>query len=116
MEAGNLRYRVSIYGKVKSTNELDEVIYVDAVIANPFAEIVPQTGNMQSQQVKTALTNVTHKINIRYNKLIEEAYQNEQTKSNMHIKYSGHRFDILFVLNPYFQNKSLEIFVEEVIG
>jgi SPP1 family predicted phage head-tail adaptor len=114
--SARLKHRIQFYGKVKSLNELKQTIYNDGLIATRSAEIVPQTGKMQSQQVETMLTHVTHKVVIRYNKLIEQAYQQEEQKKSMYIIFKGHRFNVQFILNPYFRNKELEIFVEEVIG
>lgn len=116
MEAGKLRHRMKVYGKVKTLNELNQTSYVDDLITTVWAEIIPQTGNMQRQQVETMLTNVTHKIVCRYSKMIIEAYQQQQNKSDMHIMFNGHRFNITYILNPYFRNEKLEIFTQEVIG
>lgn len=114
--SATLNRRVSLYGKTKTKNELDQTSYVDELICQVWAQITPQTGNMQRQQVETMLTNVTHKLIVRYRRLIEDAYQQIENKSDMHIMYRGHRFNIRYILNPYFRNKTLEIFVEEVIG
>lgn len=116
MNIGKMRNRVQLFGKIKTLNALNETVYIDSLIQTFWAEIIPQTGKLQSQQTETLLTNVTHKIVARYQKSIEDAYQNERIKSSLYIKFKGHRFDITFVLNPYFRNQSLEIFVEEVMG
>jgi SPP1 family predicted phage head-tail adaptor len=116
MNKSNFRHRIDVYGKTKTTNELKETTYLNSKISTVWAEIMPQTGKLQNQQVETVLTQVTHKIIIRYNRQIVQAYQNEQTKNSMYILFKGHRFNIKFILNPYFRNEKLEIFVEEVIG
>lgn len=117
ISSGKLRNRVDVYGKTKSTNELNETVYVDGILFSVWAEVVPQTGKLQSQQADTILTNVTHKIITRYDRTIEEAYHSgEQRKSSLFIKYRGHRFNVKYILNPYFKNETLEIFCEEVIG
>ena len=114
--ANQFSHCIELYGKVKSTNELNRTVYVDELITKVWAAIIPQTGKLQNQQVNTILTNVTHKIIVRYNKRILESYQDEDVKSSLHIKFRNHRFDIKYILNPYFSNEFLEIFVEEVIG
>lgn len=111
-----MRQKVEVYAKVEGLNELKETINIDDLIASPFANIIPQTGKMQNQQVNTILTNITHKIEINYSRTIAEAYQNEQTKSSMFIMYKGHRFDITYIINPFFHNRTLEIFTEERLG
>jgi SPP1 family predicted phage head-tail adaptor len=109
MNPGKLRHRIQIYGKVKSTNESKKTVYVDDLIDTIYAEIIPQTGKLQNQQVDTILTNVTHKIVVRYN-------SGKDIKNNMYLMFNNHRFDIKYILNPYFRNETLEIFTEEVIG
>jgi head-tail adaptor len=116
VEAGSLRHRVEIYGKAKIINELNQTSYEDALVTTVWAEIIPQTGNMQRQQVETMLTNVTHKLSCRYNRAIMEAYQQQKNKADMHIMIENHRFNVRYILNSYFRKVSLEIFVEEVIG
>lgn len=108
MNPGELRHRIDIYGKTKTDNELRETSYTDGKIKTIWAAIIPQTGKLQKQQVDTILTNVTHKIIVRY-----EA--GKDITQDMYIIFKGKRFDIKYILNPYFKNESLEIFVEEVI-
>lgn len=115
MNPGKLRHRITIWGKTKSSNEQGKTVYIDTAIKTIWAEVVPQTGKLQRQQAETILTNVTHKIIARYHKEIDEAYQNEHNKKSMFIIFNKHRFDIKFILNPYFRNASLEFYVEEVI-
>lgn len=116
MNPGQLRHQIDVYGKIKTKSELNQTSYVDAKITTVSAEIIPQTGNMQRQQVETMLTNVTHKIICRYNQTIMDTYQQQQKKSDMHIMFRGHRFNVRYILNPYFRNEKLEIFTEEVLG
>jgi SPP1 family predicted phage head-tail adaptor len=108
MNPGKLRRRVEVYGKTKTINELNQTTYTDGLKTTIWAEIVPQTGNMQRQQAETILTSVTHKIIVRYN-------AGKDFKSSDYIKYKGRRFDIKFILNPFERNETLELFVTEVI-
>ncbi|MGE7828969.1 phage head closure protein [Paenibacillus sp. NPDC093718] len=105
MQVGKLRNKVEIWGKTKVLNELNQTTYRDGKIASVYAEIVPQTGKLQKQEAESILTNVTHKLIIRYRK---------DLKPDMHIRFKGKRFNIRYILNPYFRNESLEVFVEEV--
>lgn len=116
VSSGELRNKIDVYGKVKYQNELKETAYKDGLLCSVWANVIPQTGKLQVQQVDTILTNVTHKIVIRYNQLVEGAYQDDQIKNSLHVLYKGHRFNVKFILNPYFNNETLEIFCEEVIG
>lgn len=107
MEVGKLRNKVEVWGKVEALNELNQTTYRDSKLMNVYAEIIPQTGSLQKQQAETILTNVTHKFVIRYR---------ENITPNFHFRYKGRRFDIRYILNPYFRNETLEVFVEEVIA
>lgn len=108
MNPGKLRHRVDVYGRVKSKNNAGATVYKPDKIKTIWAEIVPQTGSLQKQQAETVLSNVTHKIICRY-----EA--GKDITQNMHLMFKVHRFDIKYILNPYFKNESLELFCEEVI-
>lgn len=107
-QAGKLRHKIDVYGKIKTKNEINETKYVDGLVKTISAEIIPQTGKLQIQQADTILANVTHKIVIRYK-------AGKDITPNMHIMFKSHRFDIKYILNPFFKNETLEIFVEEVI-
>ncbi|KQX69233.1 phage head closure protein [Paenibacillus sp. Root444D2] len=110
MNVGNLRYKIELWGNVEFTNELLETDTRPEAIKSIWAEVIPQTGNMSKRQgVETIMTNVTHKFVVRYN-------SGKDITSDMWFLYRGHKFDIRFILNPYFSNEKLEIFCEEVVG
>lgn len=109
MNIGALIHRIDIYGNSEIENELGEIDYSSVLLKTIWANIIPQTGSLQKQQANTILSNVTHKIIVRY----ESA--NDVTQ-DMYIIFRGKRFDIKYILNPYFKNESLEIFCEEIIG
>ena len=104
----DLSERISIHGNVKYTNELDEEAERFQEIKKIWAELIPQTGALQRQQADTILTNVTHKVIVRYN-------AGKFITKEMKIYYREHVFDIKYVLNPYFSDEYLEIFVQEVL-
>ncbi|MWC26637.1 phage head closure protein [Paenibacillus sp. MMS18-CY102] len=109
MDAGTLKHAVEVWGMVKVMNELNEVDYQPAIIKRIRSEIVPQTGNLQKQQgVETVLSQVTHKVKVRY-------MSGRFITPDMWLMYRGQRFNISFILNPYFRNEKLELFCEEVI-
>lgn len=74
-----------------------------------WCKIIPQTGSLQKQQANTILSNTTHKIKVRYG-------AGKDITEDMWLMYKGHRFDIKYILEPYFAHKFLEIFCEEIIG
>lgn len=100
--------RIEIWGKVEFENELKEVDYKDGYIKTIWASIVPQTGSLQKTQAETILTNTTHKIIVRYG-------SGKEIKENNFIMFRKKRYDIKFILNPYFKDEKLEIFTEQVL-
>ncbi|MBM7607571.1 SPP1 family predicted phage head-tail adaptor [Lysinibacillus composti] len=103
------RHRIDILENIKTTNELEETIYKFEKTKSIWAAIVPQTGALQRQQADTILTNVTHKIIVRYN-------AGKDITKDMQIQFRDHKFEIKYILNPYFSNETLEIFVQEVLS
>lgn len=109
MNPSNLKHRIDIYANVKYENELGEEDYRFDKLKTIWAAIIPQTGSLQKQQADTILTNVTHKIIVRY------SAAHDITKE-MQIRFRNHKFEIKYILNPYFNNETLEIFVQEVLA
>ena len=116
---GRLNKKVQIWGKIKAIDsegnqeidvlnqEIDEPVCISTV----WAEIVPKTGSMLSgRAADTVLSRTTHMIKIRY-----KAEYERLKASNNWLVYDGHRFNIDYILNPYFSNEFLEIFCNEVI-
>ncbi|MGG2053099.1 phage head closure protein [Lysinibacillus pakistanensis] len=108
MNPGDLRHRIEILTNQKEKNDLEETIYKFLPVKKLWAAIIPQTGSLQKQVADTILTNVTHKIIVRYN-------AGKDITKDMRIGYKGHEFEIKYILNPYFKNETLEIFVQEVL-
>lgn len=107
-QANKLKKRINILGNVEVEDRLGETTNKFEPIKTIWAEIVPQTGSLQKQAADTILTNVTHKIKVRYT-------AGKDITKEMKIQYKGHTFEIKYILNPYFENKWLEIFVQEVL-
>ena len=108
-QTNRLKHKVDVYENQKVINELFETTYKFIKIKTIFAEIVPQTGSLQKQQADTILTNVTHKLIVRY-------LAGKEITKDMQIFFRGHRFEIKFILNPYFKNETLEIFCQELLN
>lgn len=104
----NLNKRIEIHGNVEGKNEIGEKIFEFGPLKKIWASVIPQTGALQRQQADTILTNVTHKIKVRYSagKIITK---------EMKIYYRNHEFEIKYILNPDFADEFLEIFVMEVL-
>ena len=105
---GDLRNKIEIHGYIETENKLGEVTREFGRIKSIWAKIVPQTGSLQIQQADTILTNVTHKIIVRYG-------GNTDITKEMEIMFKGRKFDIRYILNPYEKNETFEIFVQEVL-
>ena len=108
VNTGHLRDKIEIHGKIEYENAAGETSTKHGLIKSIWARVIPQTGSLQKQQADTILTNVTHKIVVRYDAGKDIAH-------DMEIKFKKHLFKIKYILNPYFRNETLEIFVEEVI-
>ena len=104
----DLNKRISVFGNIKYQNRFGEDAEKFDLIKKIWAEIIPQTGALQRQQADTILTNVTHKIIVRYN-------AGRFITKEMKIHYRNHVFEIKYILNPYFANEYVEIFVQEVL-
>lgn len=107
-QTNRLRHKIEVHGNQKVTNEINETTYKFSLIKTLFAEVIPQTGSLMKQQADTILTNVTHKIVVRYD-------SGKDITKDMQIHFRGHKFEIKYILNPYFSNKTLEIFVQELM-
>jgi SPP1 family predicted phage head-tail adaptor len=108
MNIETLKHRIDIYEKTATTNTLGETDYDYASTKTIWASIIPQTAKLQIQVADTILSNVTHKIVVRYK-------SGSGITQDMYVMYGTHRFDIKYILNPYFANETLEIFVTEVM-
>ncbi|MFJ8529964.1 phage head closure protein [Bacillus sp. NPDC094106] len=107
-QTNKLKNKVAIYGNIKTVNELNETTYKFDKIKSIWANVIPQTGNLQKQVAETILTNVTHKVIVRY-----EA--GKDITKDMQIHFRNSKFEIKYILNPYFANEKLEIFCTEVM-
>ncbi|MEH6940781.1 phage head closure protein [Bacillus sp. JJ722] len=107
-QTNKLNKRIDVYGNKEFINELNESSFKFGKIKTIWASIVPQTGSLQKQVADTILTNVTHKIIVRYT-------AGKEITKEMEIHYKNHKFEIKYILNPYFANETLEIFCMEVI-
>lgn len=93
-------------GKATEKNELGQYDIVDTKLKDIWAGVIPQTGSLLSgRSADTALTETTHKIITRYRTDI---------KPDMWFVYSGQRYNILYILDPYNNHERLEIFCKVV--
>ena len=107
-QSNKFKHKINIYGNIKTVNELEETTFKFGEIKSIYAEFVPQTGSLQKQVADTILTNVTHKIIVRYS-------AGKDITKDMQLHFRNSKFEIKYILNPYFKNETLEIFCMEVI-
>ena len=100
--------KVDVYAKIEYTNALNEKAHKYDKFFSTWAQVIPQTGKLQSQAADTILANVSHKIKVRY-------AVGKNISEDMYIMARGKRFNIKYILNPYYSNEWLEIFCEQVI-
>lgn len=109
MNPGELNKRIEIWGKTEVETALKENSYKEDCLKRCWARIIPKTGSLISgRPVDTIVSKTTHIVKIRYSSL-------PTLKEDNWIIFNGHRFDIDYILNPYFKNELYEIFVHEVI-
>lgn len=108
VNTGDLRNRIEVWANVKYVNEIGETSHRFEKVGSLWASLVPQTGKLQNQQAETILTNVTHKIIVRYT-------AGKEITKDMQIYYKDRRYAIRYILNPFERNETLEIFCEELI-
>ena len=107
--AGRLNRRVELWRhkETESTNILGQTAWEEEKIKTLWAEVRPQTGSLLSRRIAdTNLSRTTHKITIRYT---------DGITPDMWIMARGERYNIIYILNPYLKNETLELFCEVVI-
>ena len=68
LNPGELNRKIEIWGKIPFENELHENDFKNGKIKTIWAKIIPQTGSLIKQKnADTLLSNVTHKVIVRYN-------------------------------------------------
>lgn len=101
---GRLNRRISIYNKDKSktANGFDTI--KESKVCDCWAAIYPvRMSDIKENSILQTVNNV--KFTIRFRQNID---------SNMTIKYDSKTFRIIGIVNPFYDNESLEIIAEEV--
>lgn len=115
-----MNQRIDIYGNVETENAVGEETVTFQKLESIWADIIPQTGALQRQQADTILTNVTHKIKVRYGSvrkiITKNGVENVNVLKDMEIRFRNHRFEVKYAIDPYFKREKVEIFVQEVLS
>lgn len=101
---GRLNRRISIYSKnqSKTANGFDTI--KESKVCDCWAAIYPvRMSDIKENSILQTVNNV--KFTIRFRQNID---------TNMTIKYDSKTFRIIGIVNPFYDNESLEIIAEEV--
>lgn len=100
----NKRADIKVLAESPVKDELGQYPIIEQKVCSVWCAIIPQTGSMlNGRKADTELTKTTHKIIIRYR---------EDITDNMWIEAGGETYKILYILNPYLERETLEIFCE----
>lgn len=100
----NKRADIKVLAESPVKDELGQYPIVEQLVASVWCAVIPQAGSMlNGRQADTLLTKTTHKIIIRYR---------DDIRDNMWIECGGEIYSILYILNPYLERETLEIFCE----
>lgn len=95
---------VMYMGISQTKDELGQYPIVETKLCTIPCGVTPQTGSMlNGRAADTVLTKTTHKVIIRYRADIGP---------KMWLVIGGVRYDILYIINPYLGNETLELFCE----
>ena len=106
--SSRLTNRIDVYGKIKIENELGETDYKYEKLKTIWAEIMPESGNVQSGEGKTEYANINYKFVIRSSALSE-------LSNDMYFVFKGQRYDIQYFNPNYKYRNCIEIFCKLVI-
>lgn len=113
MNPGKYNKSIEIWGPIKVVNDLKETTITNELLKTIWAEVVPQTGKLQSGQADTTFSKVDMKFKCRYSTMVLILGE-ELIAENYYIKFKGRRYDIKYILDPKFENRELEIFTSSI--
>lgn len=104
--ASDLRHRGLLRQRVVAPekDELGQYPVTEETVAALWCAVIPQTGSLlKGRAGETELAKTTHKIVIRYRPGVT---------ADMWMEVYGERYDILYVMDPYNDHTTLELFCE----
>lgn len=106
--ASDLRARITIYRKVKETNDLGETYFDYQPERTVWANIVPTSGRTADLEGNTERAEITHKVTVR-------APSCPVIDRGMYFTFRGQRYDILYGYPIYNRAGWLELFCRLVV-
>ena len=105
MQIGKRRHRITLQARVKTQNTTGEKVPAYADYRTIWAKIETLTGR-ELENAKQVTSEVTHKVNIRYNSNV--------TVTNR-VKFRDRVFDINAALDPDERKKQLDLYCKEAV-
>ena len=108
--ASDLRQRAVIRQKVQAEtrDKLGQYPVEERTVDVVWCGVIPQTGSLLTgRAAETALSRTTHKIIVRWR---------PDLRPDMWLVVEGEIYDILYIMDPYHEHKTLEIFCEVRVG
>lgn len=105
---GDLKNKIDVYNKVRTTNSLNETEYNYKKIKSVWSMITPSGGNLQRGEVNTTYANISHKITVRYGAIPD-------LNNEMYFVYKGQRYDVEYFIPNYKYKDRIEIFCNLVV-
>lgn len=102
-----LNHSIKVYAPTSGKNELLENTRDHSLLKTIPGKVIPQTGKVIKAPGDKKEVIITHKIKTRY-------HAGKDIDNKMYLKFRGVRFNIKHILNDRFDDRYLEIFVEEV--
>lgn len=127
MNTYNYNKRIEVWCKnaTKTENELHQTEYSPGKVKTIWCSITPQTGRLATMPAGTVLADTTTLIKCRYKAsrdITEDMwlmYFDNEVDRNKYLQDQsskfGHRYDINYILNPYFENSELQFFCTEKV-
>ncbi len=108
--ASDMRCRAVIRQKVQAEtrDKLGQYPVEEQTVDTVWAKVTPMTGSLLTgRAAETELSRTTHKITVRWR---------PDLRPDMWFVVEGEIYDILYIMDPYHDHKTLEIFCEVRVG
>ena len=106
----DMKCRAVIRQKVQAEtrDKLGQYPVKEQTVDTVWAKVTPMTGSLLTgRAAETELSRTTHKITVRWR---------PDLRPDMWFVVEGEIYDILYIMDPYHDHKTLEIFCEVRIG
>lgn len=102
-----LTKRSDVYGRVETTNQLEETDFTYDLIKSVWCEIVPLSGSKQPLQGGVEQAEVSHRFTIRTKAIT--------LQQDMYFVFSGQKYTVSYWMPNYKFNDSVDVFCNLVV-